>query len=185
MKHEVIFSGIGGQGVILAGKLLCTAAAKEGYTVTLAPAYGQEKRGGRTSCQVVISDEIGSPVISEADLILVFDEKSLEDYENKVKKDGYLLINSSMINIEPKRTDIKVVKIPLNDVANEIGNARTANMVALGCIIEITKVVRIQSLENAVLSRVPKGTEELNKRALYEGIQLIKQGKGSIRYEIC
>lgn len=173
MKHEVIFSGIGGQGVILAGKLLCTAAAKEGYTVTLAPAYGQEKRGGRTSCQVVISDEIGSPVISEADLILVFDEKSLEDYENKVKKDGYLLINSSMINIEPKRTDIKVVKIPLNDVANEIGNARTANMVALGAVLKYLRLISLEDMKQIMAKEMKSSIVEINQKALQAGYDYV------------
>jgi len=173
MKHEVIFSGIGGQGVILAGKLLCTAAAKEGYTVTLAPAYGQEKRGGRTSCQVVISDEIGSPVISEADLILVFDEKSLEDYENKVKKDGYLLINSSMINIEPKRTDIKVVKIPLNDVANEVGNARTANMVALGAVLKYFDLISLEDMKQIMAKEMKSSIVEINQKALQAGYDYV------------
>ena len=174
MKHEVIFSGIGRQGVILAGKLLCTAAAKEGYTVTLAPAYGQEKRGGRTSCQVVISDEIGSPVISEADLILVFDEKSLEDYENKVKKDGYLLINSSMINIEPKRTDIKVVKIPLNDVANEIGNARTANMVALGAVLKYLRLISLEDIKKVMTEEMKSSIVEINQKALQAGYDYVR-----------
>jgi len=85
MKSELIFSGIGGQGTILMGKMACTAASKKGYNVTLSPAYGQEKRGGRASCQVVISEEVGSMIISEADTILVMDEKSLKDYESKVK----------------------------------------------------------------------------------------------------
>ena len=67
MKSELIFSGIGGQGTILMGKMACTAAAKKGYNVTLSPAYGQEKRGGRASCQVVISEEMGSMMISAAD----------------------------------------------------------------------------------------------------------------------
>lgn len=174
MKHEVIFSGIGGQGVILAGKLLCTAAAKEGYTVTLAPAYGQEKRGGRTSCQVVISDEIGSPVISEADLILVFDEKSLEDYEKKVKKDGYLLINSSMINIEPKRTDIKVVKIPLNDVANEVGNARTANMVALGAVLKYLRLISLEDIKKVMTEEMKSSIVEINQKALQAGYDYVR-----------
>ena len=97
MKSELIFSGIGGQGTILMGKMACTAAAKKGYNVTLSPAYGQEKRGGRASCQVVISEEMGSMMISAADTILVMDEKSLKDYESKVKPGGTLIINSSMI----------------------------------------------------------------------------------------
>ena len=69
MKSQFMFSGIGGQGVISIGELICTAAMKEGYTVTFAPSYGQEKRGGRTMCQMVVSEEMGSPIISEADVL--------------------------------------------------------------------------------------------------------------------
>ena len=91
MKSELIFSGIGGQGTILMGKMACTAATKKGYNVTLSPTYGQEKRGGRASCQVVISEEMGSMIISKADTILVMDEKSLKDYENKDRMKQHIL----------------------------------------------------------------------------------------------
>ena len=85
-EKSIHVSGIGGQGVVSIGELICTAAMKEGYTVTFAPSYGQEKRGGRTMCQMVVSEEMGSPIISEADVLLVMDERSLHDYEHQVKK---------------------------------------------------------------------------------------------------
>ena len=110
MKSEIIFSGIGGQGTILMGKMVCTAASKKGLNVTLSPAYGQEKRGGRASCQVVISEEMGSPIISMADTILVMDEKSFDDYEGKVKPGGTFIVNSSMISKKASRTDINVLR---------------------------------------------------------------------------
>ena len=114
MKSQFMFSGIGGQGVISIGELICTAAMKEGYTVTFAPSYGQEKRGGRTMCQMVVSEEMGSPIISEADVLLVMDERSLHDYEHQVKKGGYLIINSNLVEVKPERTDIEVVYAPVN-----------------------------------------------------------------------
>ena len=79
MKYELLFSGIGGQGVITLGETLCDAAIKAGYNVTFVPFYGQEKRGGRTMCNIVISDGVESPIISEANIMLIFDERSLGD----------------------------------------------------------------------------------------------------------
>ena len=81
MKYELLFSGIGGQGVITLGETLCDAAIKAGYNVTFVPFYGQEKRGGRTMCNIVISDGVESPIISEANIMLIFDERSLGDYQ--------------------------------------------------------------------------------------------------------
>ena len=136
MKSQFMFSGIGGQGVISIGELICIAAMKEGYVVTFAPSYGQEKRGGRTMCQMVVSEEMGSPIISEADVLLVMDERSLCDYENQVKSGGYLIINRNLVEIQPKRTDIKIIFAPINDIAQELGNTKTANMVALGIALQ-------------------------------------------------
>lgn len=169
MNKEVIFSGIGGQGVILAGKLLCSAAAGEGYTVSLSPAYGQEKRGGRTSCQCVISEKIGSPVISAADLVLVMDDRSLSDYEKKVKTDGYLLINTSMVKTEPHRTDIKTIRIPVNEIAGKTGNSRTANMVALGVALKCLGVLPIDKVKDQIDQQMKSSVAEVNKAALQAG----------------
>ena len=112
MKNQFMFSGIGGQGVISIGELICTAATQKGYVVTFVPVYGQEKRGGRTMCQMVVSKEMGSPIISEADLLLVMDERSLKDYEKQLKTGGYLITNSNLIEIKPTREDINVISIP-------------------------------------------------------------------------
>lgn len=173
MKSELIMSGIGGQGVILAGKILCSTAAEYGYKVTLAPAYGQEKRGGRTSCQVVIDKEIGSPVISEADLVLVMDESSLKDYEKKVKKYGYLLVNSNMITTEVVRKDINVVKIPINDIAKDLGNPRSQNMVALGAILKYVKILKIEDVKNQLEKLMKKSIVDINKIAIQTGYDYI------------
>ena len=95
MKYELLFSGIGGQGVITLGETLCDAAIKAGFNVTFVPFYGQEKRGGRTMCNIVISDGVESPIISEANIMLIFDERSLGDYQHLMAEDGTLILNSS------------------------------------------------------------------------------------------
>lgn len=173
MKKEFILSGIGGQGVILIGKILCSAAAAEDYTVSLSPAYGQEKRGGRTSCQCVIDEGVVSPVISQADLILVMDDKSLIDYEKKVKKDGFLLVNSSMVKGETTRTDIKIIKIPLNDVANQVGNPRTANMVAMGAVLKCIDILSMDKIREQIDQQMKSSIAEVNKDAVQAGYEYI------------
>ena len=174
MKSELIFSGIGGQGTILMGKMACTAASKKGYNVTLSPAYGQEKRGGRASCQVVISEEIGSPVISEADTILVMDEKSLIDYESKVKPGGTLIINSSMITKKAERTDIKVLEIPFTEIATEVATAKSANMVALGAVVNTMHLITLDDAKEVIKMKMKPALVDANIKALEAGYDYVK-----------
>lgn len=169
MKSELIFSGIGGQGTILMGKMICTAAAKKGYYVTLSPAYGQEKRGGRASCQVVISEEMSSMILSEADTILVMDEKSLKDYEKKVKPGGTLIINQSMITTEVQRKDINVIKIPFTEIATEIATVKSANMVALGSVLKTLTIVTLEDIKEVIKIKMKPALVEQNMKALEAG----------------
>lgn len=175
MKSEMIFSGIGGQGTILMGKLICTAAAAKGLNVTLAPAYGQEKRGGRASCQVVLSKEIGSPVISEADTILVMDEESFKDYEHKVKVGGTLIFNSSMIDIATKRTDINVVEVPFTEIATRIGSAKSSNMVALGAVVRTLNVITLDEVREVLKRKMRSELVDVNIQALEAGYFFTKE----------
>lgn len=169
MKSEIIFSGIGGQGTILMGKMACSAAAKKGLNVTLAPSYGQEKRGGRASCQVVISEEIGSPVISEADTILVMDEKSFDDYENHVKAGGTFIVNTSMIDKKCTRTDINIIEIPFTEIATELGAAKSANMVAFGAVVKSLSIISVEDAENAIKAKMKPELVDVNIKAFEAG----------------
>ena len=168
MKSELIFSGIGGQGTILMGKMACTAASKKGYNVTLSPAYGQEKRGGRASCQVVISEEMCSM------MILVMDEKSLKDYEGKVKAGGTLIINSSMIDKKAERTDIKVVEIPFTEIATEVATAKSANMVALGAVVKTLDIITLDDAKEVIKMKMKPALVEANIKALEAGYDYVK-----------
>lgn len=173
MKQEMLFSGIGGQGIMLLGESLCNVAVSEGYQVTFAPFYGQEKRGGRTMCHVVVADSMESPIISEARLMLVMDEKSLQDFEEMVAPGGTLVINSSMIQLEPKRTDITVKKVPFYSLAQELGNTKATNMVALGYLLKFIDFAPMDKIKEEVCSSFvgkPKA-QELNKKALDLGYQ--------------
>ena len=169
MKNELIFSGVGGQGIMLIGKILCTVSAEKGYNVTFAPTYGQEKRGGRTSCQMVISDTVESPVISEAGLVLVMDESSLVDFEDRVKEGSYLIINSSMIEKESTKKDINIIKIPINDIAREIENTRSANFVALGVALKYIDILSFEDINNYIERTFEDNVAESNKVAFARG----------------
>ncbi len=174
MKKELLFSGIGGQGVITLGETLCDAAIKAGYNVTFVPFYGQEKRGGRTMCNIVISDGIESPIISEADIMLIFDERSLGDYQDLMSPEGELVINSSMVSIEPSAQCKIVKKLPFNDIAVEVGNAKTANVVAMGYIAKLIPEVPFELIQAEVEKSFAKKPKliPVNIEALKKGYEL-------------
>jgi len=146
--YDVIISGFGGQGVMIIGNLLAYAAMKEGRYVTYLPIYGVEMRGGTANCTVVISSkEIGSPVVERPHAAIVMNLPSLIKYEPQILPKGLLLINSSLIDLkETSRKDIELLPIPVNDIANDNGNPKLANMVALGAFIQKTKLVQMASL---------------------------------------
>ena len=175
MKKELLFSGIGGQGVITLGETLCDAAIKAGYNVTFVPFYGQEKRGGRTMCNIVISDGIESPIISEADIMLIFDERSLGDYQALMNPEGILVINSSMVSLEPDVPEtVDVRRIAFNDLAVEAGNPKTANVVAMGYIAKLLPEVPYELIQEFVeksFAAKPK-LIPVNVKALSMGYEL-------------
>jgi len=125
-------------------------------------------------CQIVVSDRIGSPIISEADLLLVMDERSLEDYEKMLKKGGILILNSNLIQKKPQRNDIQVLSVPFNDIAMEIGNAKTANSVALGTAMKYLDFVSLDIVK-AHLKDIFSGEKgkliTVNEKALDAGFQ--------------
>lgn len=173
MKHELLFSGIGGQGIMMLGEILCNVAVEEGFQVTFAPFYGQEKRGGRTMCHVVIADGLESPIISEAELMLVMDEKSLKDFQNLMAPTGTLLINSSMIDIEPDCQCKEVKKVPFYEIATDLGNSKTANMVALGYLLKYMPYIPYEKVSKEVekaFEAKPK-VVPLNVQALKTGYE--------------
>ncbi len=113
MQTEVIISGFGGQGTLYAGQVLAYAAMDEGKQVTWIPSYGPEMRGGTANCTVVVSDEeIGSPTVKHPKAVLALNLPSLDKYENMIAPGGCLVVNESMVNRKPTRTDIQVVILP-------------------------------------------------------------------------
>jgi 2-oxoglutarate ferredoxin oxidoreductase subunit gamma len=180
MREEIIFAGFGGQGIILSGTLICLAAMKEGKRVTHIPSYGAEMRGGTANCSVVISDEeIASPMVPHPSLCVVMNKPSLLKFESRMKEGGILLYNSSLIDIEPSRKGLRCLPVAANEIAEQEGSARSANMVMLGLLAkikpEVASLDSIQAtLEQAVSAR-HRNLNEVNKRCLARGFALNRE----------
>jgi 2-oxoglutarate ferredoxin oxidoreductase subunit gamma len=178
-SYALIIAGFGGQGVLMIGNLLAYATMGEGRNVSYLPIYGVEMRGGTADCTVVMSSqEIGSPLVERADAVIVMNPDSLPKYEKRVRKDGLLFINASLIKPEEtSRQDVTLLPVPFNDIALETGNARLANMVALGAFTEKTRLVQMASLFNAFENVLDKRHHSLipaNIKALEKGAEFIR-----------
>lgn len=147
MKSKLFFAGSGGQGTLALGQMIAKAAMDEGKEVTWLPSYGPEMRGGTANCTVVVSDRpISCPLINEADVLVVMNLPSLLKFEAMVSPGGLLIINSSLIPEKAKRTDIRVLEIPANEKATELGNDKAANMIMLGAILKETGIVKAETI---------------------------------------
>ena len=133
---EIICSGIGGQGVLVAGMILADIAMEDGKNVSWYPSYGFEMRGGAANCELKIGDEdLQSPYCLEPDILLTMSESAIDTFEERLKPGGTLLVNSSLVSEDRKyRDDIKVFKIPATNIANDLGNPRGTNIIMLGAL---------------------------------------------------
>jgi len=175
MTLSFVLAGFGGQGVMLMGQILAQAGMQEGKNVTWFPSYGPEMRGGTANCTVVISDEpVASPIVDTPDVVVAMNIPSLLKFEPRLKRSGFLFLNSSVIDRKATRSDIRVVEVPANEIADKIGNLRVANMVMLGAIIAVTNCVRKDSIVSALQYKLgEKGSSllELNIEAIEAGIK--------------
>jgi 2-oxoglutarate ferredoxin oxidoreductase subunit gamma len=175
---NVIMAGFGGQGLMFIGKLLAYSAMKAGKNVAWIPSYGPEMRGGTANCTVVVSDEeVGSPVITSPQALIVMNNPSLEAFEPRLQPKGMLFLNSSLVTRQTTRKDIEVISIPADDIAVEVGEKRTANMVMLGAYVERTKVVSKESILEGLKEFFAKKTQSLdvNIRAFQRGVEYVKR----------
>jgi 2-oxoglutarate ferredoxin oxidoreductase subunit gamma len=173
--YEIRLSGEGGQGIVLAGVILAEAAAiYDGKNATQTQVYGPESRGGASKAEVIISDEeIDYPKAISVDLLLAMTQAAADKFSHDLKPSGILVLDSSKV-LKVPQGDFAVHHIPIIDTAKEtVGKAMVSNIVSLGVIVGLSKVVSRHAIEEAVLARVPKGTEELNRRALEAGFALV------------
>jgi 2-oxoglutarate ferredoxin oxidoreductase subunit gamma len=177
-RYEIRLSGAGGQGAMLAGKLLAAAAVYDGKNAVQTQSYGPEARGGKSKTDVVISDgEIDYPKATRVQVLLAMSQAALDEYLPSLREDGMLIVDSYLVeNVD--RGD--AMKIPFTLLAIErCGRKLFANVIALGAVAELTGIVSWDSLREAVLERVPKGTEEMNEKALEIGRKAAREARSA------
>jgi 2-oxoglutarate ferredoxin oxidoreductase subunit gamma len=179
MHEEIIIAGTGGQGIMVMGQLLAHAALIEGKHVVWFPTYGPEARGGTADCTVIISsEEIGSPISSHPDTLIVMHQFLFGKFQAAVKPDGRLVINSSLVDASSVRSDCKMLSIAANAAAEEIGNPRGANMVVLGAYAVSSGVVSLDRLIESLSEVLPSHRRKLiplNEQALRAGASLVNR----------
>ncbi len=174
MQHEVQFAGFGGQGIMLMGQILAQASLLAGSEVVWIPSYGPEMRGGTAYCTVVIGDRpIGSPIIRNPKHLVAMNRPSLEKFAPTVKPGGVIFINSSIITVEAGREDVDVLKVPIIEIAKDLGNVKAANIIALAAFVARTKIVDFELLREAVKERFAAKEKliPLNMKALDAGLK--------------
>jgi len=177
MYSDVIFAGSGGQGVLFMGKLLAYAAMEGGREVTWFPYYGAERRGGISFCTVVISsEEISSPVVAYPQSVVVLDRFTWEHFQPLVKPGGLLIINQSLVEKTDDRFDLEIYRFPFTHLAQQLGDPRIANMIALGTFVVKTQVVPTNILQLA-LEKISENRQiyQKNLQAIEMGIDLMKR----------
>jgi 2-oxoglutarate ferredoxin oxidoreductase subunit gamma len=175
MQKEIIVAGFGGQGVLFAGQVIAYAAMDAGKEVTWIPSYGPEMRGGTANCTIVIADdEIGSPLVKNPPLAIALNLPSFDKYEEIVASGGTLVVNQSMVDRDAKRDDIHVIFVPCNEIAEEIGNKKLMNMVAVGALLTVLPEVTLKDVEKALEGHLPARHQHLlpkNYEALKRGFE--------------
>ena len=175
MERSVIIAGFGGQGVILAGKILAQAGMDHGLEVTWLPSYGPEMRGGTANCTVVLAEEVvGSPIVDESTALIAMNLPSLDKFEKLVAVGGNIVVNRSLIDRQVQRSDVNARYVDINDIArDEVGSARTINMVALGAYIKASGAVPLQTVKDAMIHSMRESGKDkfidMNERALEAG----------------
>jgi 2-oxoisovalerate ferredoxin oxidoreductase beta subunit len=168
-------AGFGGQGILLMGVGIAQAGMQAGYHVSWIPSYGPEMRGGTANCHVNLSPtRIGSPLVSQPDVLIAMNLPSLMRFESEVKKDGLIVYDISLIDQDPSRNDVKVLALPATEIADELGNTRVANMVMLGAYLGYSGLIDKDSLFRALPQVIKrKALIDLNKQAIEKGLEYV------------
>lgn len=175
MQKEIIIAGFGGQGVLFGGQVLAYAAMDAGKEVTWIPSYGPEMRGGTANCTVIIADdEIGSPLVKNPPLAIALNLPSFDKYEETLATGGTLIVNQSMVDRVAKREDINVIFVPCNEIAEELGDKKLLNMIAMGALLTVLPEVSLKDVEKALEAHLPARHKHLlpkNYAALRRGFE--------------
>jgi 2-oxoglutarate ferredoxin oxidoreductase subunit gamma len=179
MQSEVQFAGFGGQGIMLMGQILAEAAFAEGHEVVWIPSYGPEMRGGTAYCTVVIADRpIGSPIIHAPRHLVAMNRPSLEKFAPRVKPGGVIFVNASLIPVGSGRRDVDELRVPIIELAQEVGNLKTANIIAIAAFVARSRIVAFESLTAAVKGKFAGKAKliPVNLKALEAGRRAAEAG---------
>jgi len=177
MTKRMIFSGYGGQGVLVLGEIVATIAMNKGKEVTWMPSYGPEMRGGTANCSVIVSDGvIGSPIVqADIDVLVAMNIASVNKFLPKVKAGGLVLVNSSIVTEKIQRDDVDVIKIDATKIAGTVGSVRVANMVMLAGFLKKTDLFTLEDIVEVLKERFAGARSQelipLNIKAIEIGLE--------------
>jgi 2-oxoglutarate ferredoxin oxidoreductase subunit gamma len=172
MLIKIFVAGSGGQGVLTIGNVLGNAAMIQNYFTTFLPAYGAAMRGGTANCTVCVSDEeVASPIASKPDVLVAMNQPSLIAYISSLEPGGQLLYNENLVDFVPERGDIEMFAAPINAVAHKMGSERSANMVMLGALVQMIKIIKIKTVFESI--EMMMGSK---KKAAESSIRAIQAG---------
>ncbi len=176
-EQTLKIAGFGGQGVLTAGVMLAAMAMKENLHVSWIPSYGPEMRGGTANCSVILSNKrIGSPLTTNPNVLIAMNRPSLDAFEDSVEKDGLIIVNSSIVDQKVKRDDVKVLYIPLTEMASNLGMTAVANMVCIGAYLEYTKIMDPEAAKVGIKENLKKKKYvDINLKAVDEGVKFIRE----------
>ena len=179
MTYEIICAGFGGQGILFLGKILAFAGLEEKKEVSWIPSYGPEMRGGTCNCSIVVSDDkrVGMPVVVTPNIVVAMNRLSMEKFESTIVKDGFLIYNTTLIEIKPQRKDIKTAHIAASQISNELGNVKLANMVMLGALLKFVPIIKKSTVEQIIRKQLTGSKAkffEPNMKAINAGEKAVK-----------
>ncbi|MBF0500964.1 MAG: 2-oxoacid:acceptor oxidoreductase family protein [Candidatus Riflebacteria bacterium] len=179
--ERIILAGFGGQGILFLGKVLAQVGMMSGKHVSWIPSYGPEMRGGTANCTVVISDNpIASPLVTVPDTVIAMNKPSVAKFATRIKAGGMLMYNSSLIERQDFRDDVRLVEIPASEIADDLGNPRVANLVMAGAYVKYSKILDFDLVIKALPTLVPsnkKEMSEINRTAFEKGFNYAKEKK--------
>lgn len=173
MNKEILIAGFGGQGILFSGKFLAYEGLIDGKEVSWLPSYGPEMRGGTANCSIIISDSaVGSPIVSNPDILIAMNLPSLDKYESETKKGGQIFVDSSLIERKVERDDVETYYIPATKMASDEGLTGLANMIMIGHMIAKSGIIPEENIEKAMQKVVPATKQnmfDLNMKAVKLG----------------
>ena len=174
MNKEILIAGFGGQGILFSGKFLAYEGLIDGKEVSWLPSYGPEMRGGTANCSIIISDNaVGSPIVSNPDILIAMNLPSLDKYEGATKAGGQIFVDSSLIEREVARDDVETYYIPATKMASDEGLTGLANMIMIGHMIAKSGIIPVENIEKAMQKVVPATKQnmfDLNMKAVQLGM---------------